>query len=257
MRCSFSAGGYRHVIAHARAAGYSLIPMRECCEAGLDTPTMVLRHDVDLSLDFAYEMAAMEAGLGVKSTYFILPHNEYYDPFSTDGAERVREIAALGHEIGLHWDSSFHGDDVESIRQGFISDLSHLAEINGTEIVSASQHIPIDTPYFDVAELIPFEAYSPAIAARYRYVSDSAMAWRDVTVWDLIETGIDIQFLAHPVWWMAEGVALRDKLGALKARNPATLHSTIDAFADYVERCLVDREQLDDALSVKWANRES
>ncbi len=256
MRCPFSADGYSNVIAHARAAGYNLIPMRECAEAGRDIPTMVLRHDVDLSLDFACEMAAMEAGLGVKSTYFILPHNKYYDPFSTIGARQVREIVKQGHEIGLHWDSSIYDEDAERIRQGFISDRSRLAEINGTEIVSASQHIPIDTPYFDVAELIPFEAYSPAIAERYRYVSDSAMSWRDVTVWDLIDTGIDIQFLAHPVWWMAEGVALRDKLGTLKAKNPSSLHSTIDAFADYVERCLADREHLDDALNIKWANRK-
>lgn len=256
MRYPFSADGYRGVIAHARALDYRLIPMCESRKAGRETSTMILRHDVDLSLGFACEMAILEAELGVKSTYFILLQNEYYDPFSTAGAGQIREIVALGHEIGLHWDSSSYDGDVECMRQDFKSDCSRLAEISGAEIVSASQHIPIDTPYFNVSELIPFEAYSPVIAARYRYVSDSAMAWRDVTVWDLIDTGIDIQFLAHPVWWMTEGVALRDKLDALKSRNLPSLHPTIDAFAEYVERCLIDREKLDDALSVKWANRK-
>lgn len=256
MSFSFSADGYRGIISHAREAGYSMIPMRACSIAEADSPMMILRHDVDLSLDFAVEMAAIEAGLGVQSTYFILPQNEYYNPFSTVGVRRVQEIAALGHEIGLHWDSSIHENDNERMRQGFISDLARLADIAGAEIVSASQHIPIDTPVFDVTELITYEAYSSRISARYRYVSDSAMAWRNETVWDLIDTGIDIQFLAHPIWWMAEGLSLRDKLAEFKIRSPAQLHTTIDKFADYVERCLADREQLDDALSAKWAGRK-
>ena len=42
---------------------------------------IIWRHDIDMSVHRAYSLAKLERGLGVKSTFFILPHSEFYNFF--------------------------------------------------------------------------------------------------------------------------------------------------------------------------------
>ncbi len=42
---------------------------------------LMLRHDVDFSLDYALRLAKEEIKNEIRSTYFILIHGEYYNPF--------------------------------------------------------------------------------------------------------------------------------------------------------------------------------
>ncbi|MBV9863535.1 MAG: hypothetical protein JO267_15460 [Alphaproteobacteria bacterium] len=78
---------------------------------------MLLRHDVDHSLDNATMLAEIDAALGIASTFFMLPPGDYnktenYYGRIVDGQirhapgffERCRAIAAMGHEIGIHND---------------------------------------------------------------------------------------------------------------------------------------------------------
>ena len=41
---------------------------------------LILRHDVDFSLDYALQMAQKEAQNKIRSTYFILLHSPFYNP---------------------------------------------------------------------------------------------------------------------------------------------------------------------------------
>ena len=68
---------------------------------------LILRHDVDFSLDYALKLAKKEAKNEIKSTYFILLHGEYYNPFDKKNTKIIKEISNLGHEIGLHYDTDF------------------------------------------------------------------------------------------------------------------------------------------------------
>lgn len=68
---------------------------------------VILRHDVDVSLHAALQIARIENELGIQSTYFILFHSELYNPFNTTSSEIIRKILRLGHRVGLHYNSSF------------------------------------------------------------------------------------------------------------------------------------------------------
>ena len=55
----------------------------------------LLRHDVTDDINAALLMAEKENALGIRSTYFFLPSAENFDMGT------VREVQALGHEVGL------------------------------------------------------------------------------------------------------------------------------------------------------------
>ena len=215
------------------------------CEEQFGQPVMILRHDVDVSLDLALKMAEVENNLGVRSTYFILLYNEFYNPLSPNERKRVRDLTDMGHEIGLHWDSSLYPSDEASLDASFRRDLDILGDVAGHEILSASQHVPIDNPYLDVTKLIKYEAYSKPVTDRYTYVSDSSMTWRQNTPLDLVNQKVDVQFLAHPVWWASPGETLEDKLSSLGPELTNRSENILQEYIDYTLECLAKREELD------------
>src|SRR5262249_23267557 len=64
--------------------------------------TLLLRHDVDLSLDAALRMAELEADLGATATYFLMTRSEFYNLSSPSGEAAIERLRALGHRVGLH-----------------------------------------------------------------------------------------------------------------------------------------------------------
>jgi hypothetical protein len=62
----------------------------------------VLRHDIEFSVDRAYELAKVEKELGVVSTYTVQVRNNTYNALSEKNINAVKEIKKLGHYIGLH-----------------------------------------------------------------------------------------------------------------------------------------------------------
>ena len=62
----------------------------------------MLRHDIEFSIDRAYELAKIEKGLGVVSTYTVQVRNNTYNAFSEKNIDLIKRIKDLGHHIGLH-----------------------------------------------------------------------------------------------------------------------------------------------------------
>lgn len=240
---SFSQPAYRDLITLALAEGYCCVPFRDALETA--PKTMILRHDIDFSIAAALTMAECEADLGVRSTYFVMAANDYYNPFAKSNRKRLKQIVSFGHEVGLHWDSSIYPADQTKMVLQFRHEVDALSDVVETSIISASQHIPTDSPLFDVEGHITHEAYSKKWRARFSYVSDSSMSWRVKTPWDLIRKGVDIHFLSHPLWWFVEGECRNEKLrnAIISETNQSTAES--ERFIVYMNEILAKREQVD------------
>jgi len=247
----FNSASYVSILSEARGLGYNIRPMQDAFTP-IQGTVLLLRHDVDLSLEHALEMAELEFEHGVRSTYFILPHNEFYSPFSLEGRAALNRLIHLGHEIGLHWDSSVYPVEGQAFRNAVRRDLDALAEITGSAIRSASQHVPIDTRFVDLSDLIEIESYSPQVRAKFSYVSDSAMAWRSHTPWSLLSERKNMQFLAHPIWWMGPGDTREEKLRNLAGREAKRSTARIEELLAYMNKCLLDRDRLDSRLVEQW-----
>lgn len=95
----FSLESYRSLLATALEAGFRPTTFTQ---GSWTDKTLLLRHDVDYSLEMAVELAKVNARLGVSGTFFILARAHSYNPRSRKSHERLAEIAALGQRLGVH-----------------------------------------------------------------------------------------------------------------------------------------------------------
>ena len=98
MSCDFTLGHYRELLDAARAGGYRFAHFDDPPRRG----DLLLRHDVDLSLDAALRMAELEADAGASATYFLMTESVFYNLASTEGVAVLGRLRALGHRVGLH-----------------------------------------------------------------------------------------------------------------------------------------------------------
>lgn len=91
---------YRRTLSIALAQGYSVVSLEAWLAddaPGTEKPVLIVRHDVDQYPTSALRMAAIEAELGIRSTW--------YFRWRTARPAVIEEIRAAGHEVGLHYET--------------------------------------------------------------------------------------------------------------------------------------------------------
>ncbi len=63
---------------------------------------VLLRHDVEFSVNRALLIAEFETNKNVSSSFFFQVYSNAYNPFSADNILKIKRIKSLGHEVGLH-----------------------------------------------------------------------------------------------------------------------------------------------------------
>ena len=125
----FTIGTYRSLLESLAAQGYSFQPY-----AGfLENPAprcIILRHDVEARYGNALEMAKIQHEKGIRGTYYFRFLPGHFD------TGIIREIAAMGHEIGYHYDDLSHckGNYEKAIRR-FEKNLATLREISPVKTI--------------------------------------------------------------------------------------------------------------------------
>jgi len=98
MSCPFDFGHYRELLDAARAGGYRFAFFEGEPREG----DLLLRHDVDISLDAALRLAELEAEAGARATYFLMTESVFYNLASAEGERALPRLRELGHSVGLH-----------------------------------------------------------------------------------------------------------------------------------------------------------
>lgn len=98
MSCAFDLTHYRELLEAARAGGYRFGRFEGEPESG----RVYLRHDVDLSLDAALQLARLEAEVAAEATYFLMGESVFYNLASPEGTHAVSALLELGHDVGVH-----------------------------------------------------------------------------------------------------------------------------------------------------------
>ncbi|MCK6693493.1 MAG: hypothetical protein L6Q97_15515 [Thermoanaerobaculia bacterium] len=107
----FSVAVYRQLLDSLQQAGYRFQTFADFLQAPHEK-SVVLRHDVDDRKLHSLEFARIQHEKGIVGTYFFRVVPESFDE------NVIREIHALGHEIGYHYeDMDFaHGDPDKAIQ---------------------------------------------------------------------------------------------------------------------------------------------
>lgn len=212
MECNFSLNHYFKTLYDYIDAGYVIIPDSKVQRH------IHLRHDVDLSLSYALELAKEEQKRDISATYYIMPHSSLYNAQSPEGMDQIREIHNLGHKIGLHIDTRCH----------LSNDFHTLSLIVGERVGDWRRHLVNVTPEFTIPEPRP---------EGYKYLSDSAMNFREGCFCNHVGKYDKIELLTHPEWWMVSPTAKRTKFEIIedvKEEAKGTLTNSFRQFRDLV-----------------------
>jgi hypothetical protein len=193
MSCDFSLGHYRELLQAAKTGGYRW--------AGFDAPPtdgdLILRHDVDLSLDGAIALAEVEADEQAWSTWFLMTRSVFYNLASSEGERAIGRLRELGHRVAYHavyphvdLDERFdpvvawHNPDPDYMR----------APIEGALNV-------MEAPFFDPDH----------------YRSDSNQHWRNGCPHGPLARGEFewLQLLTHPEIWAFQGSTMGETMQSM------------------------------------------
>jgi hypothetical protein len=184
-----------------------------------ETPHVLWRHDVDVSVHRALALARIETRAGVRSTYLLSLHSAFYSLLEPEVAARAREIFALGHWPGLHFDLSVYAgvDDEAELARRIDQERALLEDWIGHPVVALSFHNPdvVEVPAMRAERLAGLpNAFGAALATRYEYVSDSNGYWRFRRLEDVLADPDAewLHVLTHPEWWPPEAMSPRARL---------------------------------------------
>jgi hypothetical protein len=212
---------------------YRLVPV---IESAHEPGEAVWRHDVDLSPQAARAFGRIEAALGVRATYYFNVRSDFYHVLEPAIASIVRELAQLGHEIGLHFDASARDLPDVAALEGALREECAVMSMVGVEVRSFSFHNPdaVTAPYTAPAYAGLVNAYGAALMATHEYCSDSNGYWRFTPLEEFLNGDHPaIYVLTHPGWWQERPMSPRNRVArCVEGRAAATLRT----YDDLLER---------------------
>lgn len=190
-------------------AGYKNIPWGE--------KFVLWRHDCDYSLNRAYALASIEADEGIRATYFLNPHCEFYNLLEKKQHRLVLDILKMGHDIGLHFDAAFHDTSNETqLSDQITTEAALLESLYGVKPLAFSFHNPIAANLSCENEVYGglVNCYSQRFKAEVPYCSDSNGYWRFRRLKDVLSEAKDpcLQVLTHPGWWQKTAMPPRTRI---------------------------------------------
>lgn len=96
---AYSVEAYGGLLRTAKAAGVRFARYGEPPPPGR---WVLLRHDVDLSVELAVAFARVNAAEGVRGTFFVLLGSQIYNALSHRSRRAVATLQALGQDVALH-----------------------------------------------------------------------------------------------------------------------------------------------------------
>lgn len=175
------------------------------------------RHDLDFSVQDALPLARMEAAAGLRCSYFVNIHSEFYNAFEAGNMRAIAEIAGLGHAIGLHFDFALAGVASErELGERLAEEAGALRSQYRVPIRAFSFHNP--TPAALAFDEPAYAGLANTYAARFRtevgYCSDSNGHWRFDRLEDVLARPATrpLQVLTHPTWWTAQVMSPKQKI---------------------------------------------
>jgi hypothetical protein len=200
MSCDFSLGHYRELLRAAQAGGYRFAGFDRAPENG----DLILRHDVDLSLQAAVTVAEAEAEEGAWSTWFLMTRSVFYNLASHEGEKTIARLRELGHRVAHH--AVYPHVDLDERFEPVVAWHNPDPGFMRSEIPGAVN--VMSETFFDPEH----------------YRSDSNQRWRHGCPHEQLARGDFewLQLLTHPEIWAFDGTTMRESMESFLDADRAT-----------------------------------
>lgn len=215
----FTIRKYKELVRAFVVSGYRITTVRQFLVARPAGKILVLRHDVDEQPQNALKMAEAEKELGVQATYYFrrVPKSDHPDI--------IRKIAAMGHEIGYHYeDLTLSEGDVPKAIESFGRNLEYFR-----------QYYPVKTVCMHGSSSSRFdnrEIWKQVQLADYDLIGEPYLSFDFNQVFYLTDTGYA---------WDGGKFAVRDKVDSAFSLSFHRTDEVIDAVrsGQFPERSLI------------------
>jgi len=211
VNCDFSLRHYCEILDNINNK-YKIGPLKEFEKLRKEENFVILRHDLDFSLEHALFLAKKENDRGIRATYFILLQGMHYNALSKENIKIIKKIFNFGHEIGLHYDSNFAKSKLSlNLRIKKLAEI--LENIVGEKIISIAQDNPSISHGVNARDSSEyFDAMNSNLLENTTYFSDSGQNWRRGCVCNHINKYNNLYILTHPIWWSEQSTSRENAL---------------------------------------------
>lgn len=202
---------------------------------------IIMRHDVEFSVERAYKLACYETENDFRSTYFFQISNNAYNLLAKKNMEMVEEMYKMGHVIGLH----FHLNGVKETDK-VVEEIKKEIEIMNLKFDFSIDSFSIHRP---TAEVLRSNIKIPEIINAYqdeffsyvenmennepkiKYLSDARHRWNYGLVpnEEVLYGNEKVQILTHPYTWTSEGYDNLNNFRTLYAEKCEEMINTFDS----------------------------
>lgn len=190
-----------------------------------DSNTILLRHDIDFSVEEALKIADLEASLKVKSTFFFMLSSNMYNLMSKANKRLVNEIDKMGHKISLHFDPVAYSN-----LNSFIDEKNCFERFFGTTVDIVSIHRPGVFLQNNNQDLFGIRhTYQNHYFNDMAYISDSGGKSVDEKIANYISQRNlhGLQLLLHPIWWTRESDSPTETINLWRESNASFISKEI------------------------------
>ena len=229
----FTRAKYCELIHRLQSNGYQFITFEQYCDKvvrgeAFPAQYIIMRHDVEAMPENSLVFAQIEHKLGIKASYYfrVVPNSNQ--------PEYIQQIAALGHEIGYHYeDMAICNGDVEQAYAHFQKQLQHFRQFYPVRTICMHG---APTSKWDGKELwkhhdyhalgVIGEPYFDVDFSQVFYLTDTGRCWDGykVSVRDKIPVYQDEWVKQGLVYHTTDDVIRAIEQGTLPARIMITTH---------------------------------
>lgn len=200
---------------------------------------IIMRHDVEFSVDRAYQLGLFEKENNFYSTYFFQISNNSYNLLSKKNLLLVEKLHTMGHTIGLH----FHLNGLEG-KDAIIREIKNEISIMNSKFSFQINSFSIHRP---TSEVLSYNLQIPEIINAYqaeffsyiedmeiekpeiKYISDARHRWNYGLIpdRDTLLSNAKVQILTHPYTWTPTGY---DNLHNFRSLYAEKCHEILETF---------------------------
>ena len=194
----FTIRKYRELIRSFVESGYRIVTVRQYLESSPSGKVLVLRHDVDEQPQNALKMAEAEKELAVCATYYFRRVSK------SDHPNIIRKIAAMGHEIGYHYeDLTLSEGDMQAAVDSFSRNLEYFRQYYPVKTVCMHGSSSSKYDNREIWKQVRLEDYGligePYLSFdfnRVYYLTDTGYAWDGgkFAVRDKVDSAFSLSF---------------------------------------------------------------
>jgi len=206
--CSFELEHYEFTLRRALDFGYRFFTHLQYIEWSVPEPFILLRHDIDFSLERALPLVRLEHSLGIVSTIFVRVHARGYNLFDLHNYAILRQFRSWGCEIALHYEPLFEQLTREEPLHLLRRPKTVLESVLNEPVYGLVAHAPRLAPLahdFTEQDLVRcgfrYEANEPRFTQDNFYLSDANRRWRKGCLCRHLGEQRRITAVVHPYWW--------------------------------------------------------